>query len=184
MSKSTQIIFWLVVAVLIAVAGFQFVAGGVTPMLGGDFAGGVTPTNLLTASVSNGGVTPVGNLAFGFGGTAPANQIVTLYTATEAYPATAFNLGAITNATSATSTSFGFTASGFSVGDPCEVGYNGATTTSAFGADAFVTAVSGNAVTTTVTFWNGSSAAITLTATSSATGVSSTLKTTCFHTGV
>ena len=73
---------------------------------------------------------------------------------------------------------------GCTVGDGCNVSYNGTTSTSPFGADGFVTAVSGSNVSATVTFWNGANGPISLTPTSSATGVSSTLKATCFHTGV
>lgn len=154
------------------------------PILGGDFAGGIVPNQLFTANIGTNGITPIGNLSIGFGGTAAANQLPVLYTATTAYPASAVTLGSITASTSTTSTVVSFNASGFSVGDACEVSYNGATTTSAFGADAFVTAVSGNAVTSTVTFWNGATSPITLTVTSTATGASSTLKVTCFHAGV
>jgi hypothetical protein len=180
----------LAVALVAGLVGGILGAKWFAPLVGGDFAGGVLPTNLVTGNDANNYAYPVGSLAWGapnglyIGGLAANNELTQLYTATEAYPATAFNLGAITNATSATSTSFSFSAPGFSVGDACEVTYNGATTTSAFGADAFVTAVNGSAVTTTVTFWNGAASAITFSVTSTATGVSSTLKATCFHTGV
>lgn len=177
----------LVIGGIVAVVLAFFVGSAIQSqtLRGGDFAGGIVPSQLFTANGSTNGVTPVGNLNIGFGGTAAANQIVTVYTAVANYPAaTNVTLGGFTAATSTTSTAVSFSASGFSVGDSCEIAYNGATTTSAFGADAFVTAVSGNNATATVTFWNGASSAITLTPTSSATGVSSTLKATCFHTGV
>jgi hypothetical protein len=174
------------VAVVVGTAAVRLVPQSQT---GGDFPQGIVPSQLFTASTGTNSVTPVlSNLllngAVSVGGTAAANQLAALYTATSAYPTTAFNLGPVTAATSTTSTAVSFTAPGFSIGDPCYVGYNGATTTSQFGTDGFVTAVSGNAVTTTVTFWNGSSSAITFTVTSTATGASSTLKATCFHTGV
>lgn len=180
MNKATQIILSVAAVVLVGIFGYQALA----PLRGGDFAGGVVPNNLWTASVSTGGVTPVGNLSVGFGGTAAANQVVTLYTAVVAYPAAVVNLGSILSSTSTTSTVVAFNAAGFSVGDACNVSYNGASTTGAFGADGFVTAVSGNAVSATVTFWNGLSSIVPLNVTSTATGVSSTLKATCFHTGV
>jgi len=180
MSKATQIILSVAAVVLVGVFGYQSLA----TKLGGDFAGGVTPTQLFTPNVSTGGITPVGNLSIGFGGTAAANQITALYTATTAYPSAIVNLGSILSSTSTTSTVVSFTASGFSVGDACNVAYNGASTTGAFGADSFVTAVSGNNISATVTFWNGLSSVVPLNVTSTATGVSSTLKTTCFHTGV
>jgi hypothetical protein len=184
MNKKDLLVVAAVVVVCSIVGGFVG-AKVFAPQLAGDFPGGITPNNLLQANVSNGGLTPVGSLSFGFGGTAPANQIVTLVTTDVNYPtSTNVNLGPLVSSTSTATTSVAFSASGLSVGDACEVSYNGATTTGAFGADSFVTAVSGSNVTATVTFWNGGAAAIALTPTSSATGISSTLKTTCFHTGV
>lgn len=185
MSNSTKAIIAVVVVLVLAFVGIKVF----TPALGGDFAGGIVPSQLFTANSSQNSVTPVlSNLylngGVSVGGTAAANQIPVIYTATTSYPSTAVTLGGFTASTSTTSTSFAFSASGFSVGDACEVGYNGATTTSAFGLDALITAVSGNNVTATVTFWNGASTAITLTVTSTVTGASSTIKTTCFHTGV
>ena len=175
----------------LALIGIVVIAGALylglasnKPLLGGDFAGGIVPNQLFTANTATNGITPIGNLSVGFGGTAAANQIPVVYTATTSYPAAQVTLGPITANNSATSTSFAFNASGLSVGDSCEVAYNGNTSTAAFGADAFVTAVNGNAVTSTVTFWNGSTASTTLNVTSTATGASSTLKATCFHTGV
>ena len=185
MNNKTLIGLVVVLSLVCGVVGAKLSA----PLLGGDFAGGIVPSQLLTANTATGGVTPVGNLSLGFGGTAANNLIPTLYTAVVTYPWTPsstspITLGPVTAATSTTSTVVAFTAPGFSVGDACEVAYNGAPTSTPFGADAFVTAVSGNAVTTTVTFWNGATSAVTLTVTSTATGVTSTLKTTCFHTGV
>jgi len=191
---------------LIAILAVATIVGGVVgavavnkllPMVGGDFAGGVQPAQLFTASASggaggNGYVTPVGNLGcFQAARLAPAgswanNAVTEIYTAVTNYPASSnVVLGPITAATSTATTTVAFTAPGFSVGDACNIGYNGVTSTAdAFGADGFVTAVSGNSVSATVTFWNGKNAVTTLTPTSSVTGVSSTLKTTCFHTGV
>ena len=143
---------------------------------GGDFAGGVLPSQLLSASVANGGITPVGNLSFGFGSTAPANQVVTLFTATSTYPTSTIVLGNITQTSSSATSSISFTAPGFTVGDTCSVAYAGAPTSTQFGADGFITAVSGNTNTSTITIWNGNSANLTLN--------SSTLKVTCIHTGV
>jgi hypothetical protein len=171
----------VLVAVFVGVFAARFIP---TSQLTGDFPQGIVPSQLLTVNSANGGVTPIGSFSFGFGGTAPANQIVTAYTATTSYPAATVALGTLTSSTSTTSTVVTFSAPGFSVGDACEVAYNGTTSTLPFGADAFVTAVNGTAVTSTVTFWNGAASSITLTPTSSATGASSTLKTTCFHTGV
>jgi hypothetical protein len=187
MNTATKVILAGIAGLVI---GF-FVGKALLPQLGGDFAGGIVPGNVWVCSAATQSCTPVNgvpnlylNGAISVGGTAANNQIPVVYTATTSYPATAFNLGPIQGTTSTTSTSQSFTAPGFSVGDACEVSYNGASTTGAFGADAFVTAVSGNAVTTTATFWNGGSSAITMNVTSSATGASSTLKVTCFHTGV
>jgi hypothetical protein len=170
---------------VIAVVGAVYLSlSSNKPLLGGDFAGGILPSQLFTANTATNGITPIGNLSIGFGGTAAANLIPVLYTATTAYPAATVTLGPLVSSTSTTSTVLSFIAPGFSVGDGCEVAYNGTTSTLPFGADAFVTAVNGNSVSTTATIWNGAGSIITLTPTSSATGVSSTLKVTCFHTGV
>jgi hypothetical protein len=180
----------LVAGIVGGVVGVFAVNQLTSSQLGGDFAGGITPSNLFSANVSANSVTPnLSNMylngGISVGGTAANNQIPVVYTATTVYPASAVTLGPIQATTSTTSTAVSFTATGFSVGDACEVAYNGnGTSTTPFGADAFITSVSGNAATATVTFWNGNSASLTLTATSTVTGVSSTLKTTCFHTGV
>lgn len=183
----------LVLLVAAALGGLVVVGVTRPADLAGDFPGGITPTQLFTANSSAGSVSPISGLpnvlvpgAISAGGTVAANQVTVVYTATTSYPTANVNLGPIQATTSTTSTTLAFNASGFSVGDACEVTYNGATTTGAFGADAFITSVSTstNAATATITFWNGASSLITFTPTSSATGVSSTLKTTCFHTGV
>ena len=189
MKTSEKVVAWIVVAAVI-VLGVWFFLPKTAQQVAGDFPGGVVPTNLLTASVATQQVYPVGALAFAapnglyIDGQSASNEFTAFYTATTSYPATNITLAAITAATSTTSTVVGVPASGFSVGDACEVSYNGATTTGAFGADSFITAASAGSATATVTFWNGATSAILLTATSSATGVSSTLKVTCFHTGV
>jgi len=157
------------------------------PSLGGSFAGGVTPNQLLQASVVNGGVTPVGSLSFGFGGTAPANQITEIYTAVATYPWTPSSTSAITIASSSftaaqTSTQIAFNAPGFVVNDHCQVQYTG--TTSTLYTTGIVTAVNGNAVTSTITFLNATGATVPMTVTSTVTGVTSTVKATCFATGV
>ncbi len=171
----------IVCSIFGGVVGAKFFA----PKLGGDFAGGIVPQQLFTTDTTNHGITPIGNLNYGFGGTAAANQVATLYTATANFPVSSnVNLGPITAATSTATTTIAFSASGFSVGDACNVSYNGTTSTNAFGADGFVTAVSGSNVTATVTFWNGANFIVALTPTSTATNASSVLKATCFHTGV
>jgi len=182
----------LVGAVAIFLGGFLALRFGpvAAPQTGGDFAGGIQPSQLFSANVTTNSVTPnLSNLyvngAVSVGGTGANNQVTAFYTATTAYPTAAVTLGPVTASTSTTSTAESFNAPGFSVGDACEVAYNGnGTSTLPFGADAFISAVSGNAVTATVTFWNGNTANLTLTVTSTVTGASSTLKTTCFHTGV
>jgi hypothetical protein len=176
------------VAVFVGVLGLRLIPGTQT---GGDYAGGIQPSNLFTGNVTTNSVTPnLSNLflngSISVGGQAANNQIPVVYTATTAYPASSNVLrGPLVSSTSTATTSVAFTSSGFSVGDACEVTYNGAgTSTNALGADAFVTAVSGSNVTATVTFWNGASGVTTFTVTSTVTGVSSSLKATCFHTGV
>jgi hypothetical protein len=187
---------------LIAILAVASIVGGLVggvaanklvPMVGGDFAGGVTPSQLFTASASggagNGYVTPAGSLgmlasgAIGAGGQSANNALTVIFTGVSVWPTAATTiLSSSTPFGSATTTQVSFTASGFSVGDPCEVEYTG--TTSTLLTSANVSAVSGNAVTSTVNILNASGASITVTATSTITGVSSTVKTTCFHTGV
>lgn len=197
---NNKLLVGLSVAVALVVGLFIGRIGTSQPLTGGDFPGGQAPSQLLSASVSGGAgsgyVTPVGNLAMlptgaiGAGGQSANNAVTEIYTSVVTYPWTpsstsAVTLGPIAGATSTTSTVMSFTAPGFSVGDACEISYNGIPTSSAlFGADGFITSVSGNAASATVTFWNGMSTATTLTVTSTATGVTSTLKATCFHTGV
>jgi hypothetical protein len=177
----------VVVAVVAGAVGSYLVQ---TPLLGGDFAGGITPSQLFTASTATNSVSPIlSNMlvpgAVSAGGVAANNQITVAYTATTSYPTVGSStLGPVTANTSATTTQVTLIAAGFAVGDACEVAYNAGPTSTAFGADAFVTAVNGGTATATVTFWNGGIATTTLNATSTVTGVSSTLKTTCFHTGV
>ena len=101
------------------------------------------------------------------------------YVGTALYPASAITLGAITVATSSTSTVVSVPYGGFNVGDACNINFNGAPA-AAFGADAFITTSTASAATATVTLWNGASTALTLNTTSSITGASSTLKVTCF----
>lgn len=180
-----------VVALLVSVATTWGVNKLTSNITGGDFAGGITPSQFFTGNASTNSVTPnLSNLylngGISVGGTGANNQIPVVYTATTAYPVSSnVNLGPLVSSTSTATTTVSFNAAGFSVGDACEISYNGVTSTpDAFGADGFVTAVSGNAVTTTVTFWNGAGRVTTLTVTSTVTSASSTLKATCFHTGV
>jgi hypothetical protein len=177
---------------LVAVLALVFAASN-KDQLGQDFAGGQLPTNLLTGADSPVGgapgyVSPVGGLALlapggiGAGGTAANNQITVTYTGVVVWPLTATTIGSSSLATAATTTQVGFTSAGFAVGDPCEVEYTGTTSTLLVSAN--VTAVNGNAVTSTVDFLNTTGASVTVAVTSTVTGVSSTLKTTCFHAGV
>jgi hypothetical protein len=177
----------LLVAVAIAVGlfvGGMAVHFATQSQTGGDFPGGVTPSQLMTGSAATASVSPVSGLpnllvpgAVSVGGTAVGNQLTSVFTATSSYPV---GTTTITIATStATTTSLSFTAAGFSVGDRCDVTYTGATTVPII-TSGFVTAVNGSAVTSTVSLFPG---AATLVLTGS-TGTTSTLKATCFHTGV
>jgi hypothetical protein len=185
MNNKTLIGLGVAVAVVGGMFGAWLMRG---PLVGGDFAGGLQPSPLFTANATTNSVTPnLSNLllngAVSAGGTAANNQLTAVYTAVSTWPATATTiLSSSTPFGSATTTSLSFTASGFVVGDPCEVQYSG--TTSTLITSAQVTAVNGNAVTSTVQLLNASGASITMTVTSTVTGVSSTVKTTCFATGV
>jgi|SRR5580693_2087346 hypothetical protein len=119
---------YLIIAGVVVVAVVAVVVFRSSPQLGGDFPGGVLPTNFFTGSDAAGYVYPVGSLALGapngvyVGGLAANNETVLQYTATTSYP-----LGsAITLTTSTpTSTSLYIPVAGFSIGDPCsEIPYN------------------------------------------------------------
>jgi hypothetical protein len=144
------------------------VTGPSAEQLGGDFAGGVTPTNLFSASTASNSVTPVlSNLlvsgAVSAGGTGANNQLPIIYTAVATYPGqTSLSIPSLASATSsATTTQISFSAAGFTVGDPCEVQYSFSTSTLITSAN--VTAVSGSSVTTTVSLLNVSGSSITAT---------------------
>lgn len=174
------------VAVL-AVIGLHAVA----PQLLGDFAGGIAPSQLLTANVSASSLTPVlsnfyvpGTISYG--GTAVANQTVQQYTATTSYPsAAAVTLGNISQTSSTASTTVSIPFGGFSTGDPCsEIYYNGVPPSGNVSFDANITTSTASAATATVLFMNVAGANVTFNTTSSYTGASSTLKLTCRHAGV
>jgi hypothetical protein len=178
------------VAVLALLAGVVggYVVNKLSPLVGGDFAGGIVPSQLFSASTATNSVSPIlSNLlvpgAVSVGGVAANDQITTLYTATTSYPAgtSTVSLGPVTSASSAATTTVGGLSGPFAVGDACEVTYTGAPTNTAFGADAFISAVNGNAASATVTLWNGGAATTTFTGSSTLPLV---LKATCFHTGV
>jgi hypothetical protein len=186
---NNKTLFSLVVgiALVCGVVGSVFV-NAITPMVGGDFAGGIQPANLFTANASTNSVTPnLSNLllngAISVGGQSANNQITQQYTAVGFYPSVGGSIiSGATPSSSATSTTLAFTAPGFSVGDPCEIEYN--MTTSSLLTSGNVTAVNGSAVTTTISLENISGSNIPVTVTSTITGVTSTVKATCFHTGV
>src|SRR4051794_14203575 len=97
MNNKSLIAILAVVSIVGGLVG-GFILTKVAPLVGGDFAGGITPSQLFTASVSggvsnNGYVTPVGSLALlsngaiGAGGTSANNAVTVLYTAVANYPA-------------------------------------------------------------------------------------------------
>lgn len=156
---------------------------------GGDFAGGIVPTNLWTGNAATNSVTPVTanvlvNGAISIGGTSANNQFPVAYTAVAVYPGqTSLSIpSGASPSSSATTTQVAFSASGFAIGDPCEVQYNFSTSTIITSGN--VSAVNGSAVTTTVSLLNTTGAGVTATVTSTVTGASSTIKATCFATGV
>jgi hypothetical protein len=188
----------LISAAVAVVAGL--VAGGIllaahpVAQVAGDFPGGITPSQLFTANSATNSVSPISGLpnllvsgAISAGGVTANNQIPLIYTAVATYPWTPSSTSAVTIASSSftaaqTSTQIAFNASGFAIGDPCVAQISG--TTSTLFTTGSVTAVSGGAVTSTVTILNATGATVTLTVTSTVTGVTSTIKTTCFATGV
>jgi len=188
-------LFWVLVAAAVVGGLLVGVVGHfLAPMVGGDFAGGIVPNNLWSGNSTTNSVSPISGLpnilttgSLSAGGIATNNQVTALYTAVATYPWTPSSTSAITIASSTftaaqTSTQIAFVSSGFAVNDVCEVRYDG--TTSTLFTTGLVTAVSGSNVTTTVTFLNATGATVPLTVTSTITGVTSTLKATCIHTGV
>ena len=185
--KKDLIISAVAGGVIAVVLGVVLSVTGVTPSIAGDFAGGIQPSNLFTANVGANSVTPsLSNLlvngAISAGGVSANNQLPEIYTGVANWPASSTSIATSSFSTAATTTSVSFTSAGFVIGDPCEAQYTG--TTSTLITQAYVTAVSGSQVTSTVTFINISGAAISVLPTSTVTGVTSTLKTTCFATGV
>jgi hypothetical protein len=184
MNKTTKVVLGVVAVLVVGFLGWK----AFQPQTGGDFAGGITPSQLFTANTTTNSVTPiVSNLyvngGISAGGVAAGNQITAVYTGVAIWPVAATTiLSSSTPFGSATTTQVSFNAAGFAIGDPCEVEYTG--TTSTLLTSANVTAVNGNAVTSTVNVLNATGASVTVTATSTVTGVSSTIKTTCYHTGV
>jgi hypothetical protein len=183
-----NIYLWAAVVLAVVVVG-AVVLFHSSPQLAGDFPGGVLPTNLFTGNDAAGYVYPVGSLALGgpnglyVGGLAANNETVLQYTATTSYPVGS----AITLTTSTpTSTSLYIPVAGFSVGDPCsEISYNGVSSTAPLVSyDGNITAVGNGGATATILFFSAATASQTFSVTSTATGVSSTLKATCRHAGV
>ena len=189
MNNNNKVLIGLGIVVLSLLGGF-IGAKVSAPLTGGDIAGGVMPTNLWTGNGATNSVTPVtANVlvpgAISAGGVSANNQIPVIYTAVQTWPWTPSSTNPVTIASgtnNTTSTTVSFNSPGFVVGDPCEVQYTG--TTSTLFTQAFVTAVNGNAVTSTVSLLNATLASITATVTSTVTGVTSTLKATCLATGV
>jgi hypothetical protein len=120
---------WAAVAAAVVVAGIV-VAVSRPAILGGDFAGGVTPTNLVTGSASgglsgNGYVSPVGSLSSAavngltIGGTDQYHGLTTYVTASGT-PASVVTLGPLGSTTSTATTSITVTESaGLAVGAIC-----------------------------------------------------------------
>lgn len=142
-----------------------------SPILGGDFAGGVVPGQLFTANSSQNSVTPIlPNLyltgAVSVGGTNLYNQIGAVYTTSSSLPATVA-LGTFGGTTSTASSSFSLTASTSSnlyvaslqVGDPCA---GSANTSSIYVDGCVVTAVGGGSATGTIVFSNLTTGAFTV----------------------
>src|SRR5579884_4310926 len=98
-----------VIGVLVLVAGIyvgSLYAVNNASQVGGDFPGGIVPSQLFSANSGTNSVSPISGLpnllvpgSISAGGTSANNQVTVVYTATTAYPAMAFNLGAITQAT-------------------------------------------------------------------------------------
>jgi hypothetical protein len=144
------------------------------PLLGGDFAGGNAPTNLMTGSASggatgNGYAQPVGSLelaapnGLGIGGTDQYHGFTSYVTASGTLPSAGLTLGAFGTTTStATTTVTVSETQGLSIGAIC----SGSTaTTTAYIAGCLLTSTDGATGTATVAVGNITGAAVAETST-------------------
>lgn len=147
----------VVVAALVAGAIFTHV-----PLLGGDFAGGVVPSTLVTASASggltgNGYVQPVGSLSsdaangLSVGGSDQYHGL-TAYVTASGTPASAVTLGALGSASSTATTSVTVSeTAGLSIGAIC----SGSTaTTTVYVSGCLLASTNGATGTATVAYSN------------------------------
>lgn len=130
----------------------------------------VTGTSTLGGINTSGTLTVTGANGLRVGGTAVYNAVTLLAAATTSVPL--FILAPNTSATSSALTTFTIPVGGITAGDPCTVGLTTAPS-SQFGADTNITTSSASSATGTITWWNGTSTAVTV-----ATG---TARVACIH---
>lgn len=151
-----------VVALLAGVVG-GYAVNKLSPLVGGDFAGGITPSTLVTGSASggltgNGYVAPVGSFSSAavngltVGGTDQYHGL-TAYVTASGTPSTVATLGAFGSTTSSASTTITLPeTAGLAVGAICS---GSAATTTVFVSGCILTATNGVTGTAQVYYSNG-----------------------------
>jgi hypothetical protein len=156
----------ILVAVFAAVFGAIKLSG--TPQLGGDFAGGVLPTQLMTGASSggltgNGYVSPIGSLSaaavngLSIGGTDQYHGL-TEYVTASGTPASVVTLGPLGATTSTATTSIAIPeTAGLSIGAICSAS---SATTTVFVSGCLLASTNGATGTATVAYSNLTGAAL------------------------
>jgi hypothetical protein len=164
MNNKTLIALFAVVALVGGAIG-GYAINKFSSSLGGDFAGGVQPTNLFTANVANGTITPIGSFALVapngtyVGGTSVYNEQTSYVSASGTLPAAGLALGPLNSTTSTASTTLTVpNTAGLSTGAICS---GGIATTTAFISGCILTSTNGATGTATVYVQNGTGAALT-----------------------
>lgn len=145
-----------------------YTAYKLTPQLGGDFAGGIVPSNLETGSTSggltgNGYVEPVGSFAYAavnglsIGGS-DENHGLAAYVTASGTPAAVVTLGPLGATTSTASTSITVSeTAGLSIGAICS---GSSATTTVYVSGCLLATTNGATGTATVYYSNGTGAAL------------------------
>jgi hypothetical protein len=163
--NNTKLVGLVAVVALLAgvVGGYVVNKLGAAPLVGGDFAGGITPSSLVTASASggltgNGYVAPIGSLSSAavngltIGGTDQYHGL-TAYVTASGTPTSVATLGAFGATTSSASTTITIPeTAGLSVNAICS---GNAATTTVFVSGCILTSTNGVTGTAQVYYSNG-----------------------------
>jgi len=164
MNNKLLIVAGVLAAVVIGVVAYK-------PNLGGDWAGGIPPTNVVTATTNggllgNGSVSPVGSFALNAAnglsvGNSDQYHGVTTYVSASGTPASVIALNAFGTATGtqATTTITVPETAGLAVGDICS---GGVATGTAYISGCFLTSTNGATGTAIVAYANGTAASLSL----------------------